>query len=37
VLFGKNEGGGQHFHQWVDKILETDDENLPELFKSASN
>ena len=37
VLFGKNEGGGQHFHQWVDKILETDDEDLPELFKSASN
>ena len=37
VLFGKNEGGGQQFHQWVDKILETDDEDLPELFSTASN
>ena len=32
VLFGKNEGGGQRFHQWVDRILETSDEDLPALF-----
>ncbi|NKB99957.1 MAG: Rieske 2Fe-2S domain-containing protein [Pseudomonadales bacterium] len=37
VMFGKNEGGGQRFHQWVDTILATADEDLPELFKSASN
>ena len=37
VLFGKNEGGGQRFHQWVDTLLATADEDLPELFKSASN
>ena len=32
VLFGRNEEGGQVFHSWVDKILETDDDKLPELF-----
>ncbi len=33
VLFGKNEGGGQRFHQWVDTLLETPDEDLPKLFQ----
>ncbi|MDG2278109.1 MAG: SRPBCC family protein, partial [Pseudomonadales bacterium] len=37
VMFGKNEGGGQRFHQWVDTILATANEDLPELFRSASN
>lgn len=34
VLFGKNERGGQCFHQWVDRILETSDEDLPKLFQT---
>jgi hypothetical protein len=34
VLFGKNEGGGQRFHQWVDTLLETSDEDLPKLFQT---
>ena len=32
VMFGKNEGGGQCFHGWVDKILSTPDKKLPSLF-----
>ena len=32
VLFGKNELGGQRFHEWVDTLLETPDEELPKLF-----
>ena len=36
VLFGKNEGGGQVFHGWVDKLLNTDDEHLNELFGEVS-
>jgi phenylpropionate dioxygenase-like ring-hydroxylating dioxygenase large terminal subunit len=35
VLFGRNEEGGQNFHAWVDRILQTDDEHLPELFGPA--
>ena len=34
VQFGRNEGGGQRFHQWVDKLLETDDQALPALFQN---
>lgn len=34
VLFGRNEGGGQIFHQWVDTILQTSDEDLPKLFQT---
>lgn len=34
VMFGKNEGGGQAFHRWVDAILETPDEDLNKLFQS---
>lgn len=33
ILFGRNEEGGQRFHQWVQRILECDDENLNALFK----
>jgi hypothetical protein len=36
VLFGRNEGGGQHFHRFLDRLLETDDADLPALFKSAA-
>jgi phenylpropionate dioxygenase-like ring-hydroxylating dioxygenase large terminal subunit len=33
VLFGRNEGGGQVFHAWVDKILQAEDHELPGLFR----
>ena len=33
VLFGKNEGGGHHFHHWVDLLLKTEDADLPALFE----
>ena len=32
VMFGRNEGGGQRFHGWVDRLLKTDDQALPSLF-----
>jgi phenylpropionate dioxygenase-like ring-hydroxylating dioxygenase large terminal subunit len=32
VLFGRNEGGGQRFHAWVDRVLSTADPDLPALF-----
>lgn len=32
LLFGRNEGGGHRFHGWVDRILATDDADLPGLF-----
>ena len=32
VMFGRNEGGGQVFHIWVDKIINTEDSKLPSLF-----
>jgi phenylpropionate dioxygenase-like ring-hydroxylating dioxygenase large terminal subunit len=32
VMFGRNEGGGQHFHGFVDRLLETDTADLPALF-----
>ena len=32
VLFGRNEGGGHRFHQWVGKLLKTPDAQLNELF-----
>ncbi|MDG1000925.1 MAG: SRPBCC family protein, partial [Pseudomonadales bacterium] len=32
ILFGRNEGGGHDFHQWVDTLLETADEDLEKLF-----
>ncbi len=35
VLFGRNEEGGQRFHGWLAKIMETKDEDLNDLFASA--
>jgi len=34
VLFGRNEGGGQRFHAWVDALLRTPDDGLAALMKS---
>lgn len=34
VLFGRNEGGGQRFHRWLDRLLETPDAELNALFES---
>ena len=33
-LFGRNEGGGQLFHRWVDALVAADDAQLPELVKN---
>jgi len=33
VLFGRNEGGGQDFHRWVDAVSQAADEDLPKLFR----
>ncbi len=33
VMFGRNEGGGQHFHEWVDTLLKTSDQDLATLFQ----
>ena len=32
VLFGENEGGAQRFHQWVERLIHTDDDKLEALF-----
>jgi len=32
VLFGRNEGGGQRFHRWVERLLATDDAALASAF-----
>ncbi len=32
VCFGRNEGGLQHFHRWVERIMQTPDEGLDELL-----
>jgi carnitine monooxygenase subunit len=34
-LFGRNEGGGHRFHQWVEAIIATEDDALPALFHGA--
>ena len=34
VMFGRNEGGGQRFHSWVDRLVQTDDQMLPTLFQN---
>jgi phenylpropionate dioxygenase-like ring-hydroxylating dioxygenase large terminal subunit len=37
VLFGRNEGGGQRFHRFLDRVLGLDDERLAaELFEEVS-
>lgn len=33
VLFGRNEGGGQRFHRFVEHLLATDDAALPHAFE----
>ncbi len=32
VLFGRNEGGGQTFHSWVERVVNTPDKDLNGLF-----
>ncbi|MBJ7461384.1 MAG: aromatic ring-hydroxylating dioxygenase subunit alpha [Ilumatobacteraceae bacterium] len=32
VMFGRNEGGTQAFHKWVQALIDTDDEDLSALF-----
>ena len=32
VLFGRNERGGQVFHQWVEKLVDASDDELLEIF-----
>ncbi len=32
VLFGKNERGGQVFHQWVERLINASDNDLLEIF-----
>lgn len=34
VLFGRNEGGGQQFHKWVEALVATEDHDLPQLLTS---
>ncbi len=36
VMFGRNEGGGQCFHAWLERLLETDCRNLPKLFNGSN-
>lgn len=35
LLFGRNEGGAQHVHRWLDRVLATSDKDLPALFNEA--
>jgi hypothetical protein len=32
VLFGRNEKGGQVFHQWVERLVNASDEELKAIF-----
>lgn len=34
VMFGRNEGGGQQFHGFLDRLVACSDEDLPELFRN---
>ena len=34
VMFGRNEGGGQRFHRWVDALIAADDDELAGLLSS---
>lgn len=36
VMFGRNEGGAQTFHGWVERLLRTEDQDLPALFHPAA-
>ena len=33
-VFGRNEGGSQTFHRWVQALVDTEDEGLPQLFRA---
>jgi carnitine monooxygenase subunit len=33
VMFGRNEGGGQFFHGFLDRLVNCEDQDLPALFK----
>jgi phenylpropionate dioxygenase-like ring-hydroxylating dioxygenase large terminal subunit len=35
MVFGRNEGGGQHFHRFLDKLLACDDDRLEALFSAS--
>ena len=37
VHFGLNEGGGQRFHQFLEKMLNTTDDEVPTFFKESSD
>jgi hypothetical protein len=32
-VFGRNEGGAQHVHGWIDKVLDSPDDQLDDLFR----
>jgi len=34
-VFGRNEAGAQHVHGWIDRVLDTPDDGLDDLFRSA--
>jgi len=34
VLYGRNEGGSQNFHKWIEAIVEASDDDLPRLFQT---
>jgi nitrite reductase/ring-hydroxylating ferredoxin subunit len=34
VMLGRNEGGAQRFHQWVDRIVAADDQELNRMFSA---
>jgi carnitine monooxygenase subunit len=33
LMFGRNEGGAQHVHRWIDKVLGASDAELVDLFR----
>ncbi len=33
LMFGRNEGGAQHVHRWIDKVLAASDDQLSDLFR----
>jgi carnitine monooxygenase subunit len=35
-LFGRNEGGGHRFHQWVDRMIAADDATFLDLYRAGS-
>lgn len=36
VRFGRNEGGLQHFHRWIEAVVTADDQELPALLGAAA-